>query len=147
MAKMSGKSLLLLELSILLAFFLFAAVTCTYMFVKASGEAKDAEALNKAVVKTTSIAETLKATDGSLDSTGGLLGEKSTYTTNDDELTLYLDHDMAPAARSGAAYTASVTKAKSGACNEYEILIRDTEDSEVVYALTFKAIRGGGASK
>ncbi|MBQ8151726.1 MAG: hypothetical protein IJ070_03045 [Firmicutes bacterium] len=147
MTKLSGKSLLLLELSILLAFFLFAAVTCTYMFVKAAGQAEDAEALNKAVVKTTSIAETLKATDGKLSKTGNLLGGKSTYETEDNQLTLYLDEAMAPSGKSGAAFTAKVEKTKNGLCNDYVILVRNTEDGEVVYRLEFSAIREGGASK
>lgn len=144
MTKMSGKSLLLLELSILLVFFLFAAVTCTYMFVKASGEAKDAEALGKAVVKTTSIAETLKARDGNLSKTGALLGEKSSYTTGEDTLTLYLGETMEPVSKSAASYTAVVTKDKKGILNEYVITIKDNEDSTVVYELDFKSIAEEG---
>lgn len=147
MTKLSGRSLLILELSILLAFFLFAAVTCTYMFVKASGEAKDAEALGKAVVKTTSIAETLKATDGSLSKSGSLLGEKSSYAKEGDTLTLYMGSDMNPSSKSAAAYTASVTKKKQGLMWDFDILIRDNEDSTVVYELEFNTIRGEAKGK
>ncbi len=144
MTKMSGKSLLLLELSILLAFFLFAAVTCTYMFVKASGQAQDAEALSKAVVKTTSIAETLKAENGNLTRSATRMGGRASYETEEDTLTLYMDENMNPASKTSAAYTATVTKEASHNLWLYGILIRDNEDSTVVYELDLKSVKEGG---
>lgn len=147
MTKLSGRSLLLLELSILLAFFLFAAVTCTYMFVKASGQAQDAEAINKAVVKTTSIAETLKSSKGDLDKTGSLLGNKASYTIKDDQLLLYLDETMAPATQSSAVYVAKIQKKKSGIANAYQVLIKRNEDNAALYSLDFKGLRKGGGEQ
>lgn len=144
MTDTSRKTLLRTELLILLAFFIFAAVTCTYMFMKAYDEAKDAEALGKAVVKTTSIAETLKAKKGDLAKTGALLGEKSSYETGDDSLTLYLGSSMEPVSRSAAAYTAVVTKEKKGLLDEFVITVRESEESTVVYELDLKAVTGGG---
>lgn len=146
MNRLSGRSLLILELAILLGFFVFSAVACSYMFVKASNKANDAEALNEAVVETISIAETLKAYDGSLNKTGARVGEGGAYEISNDILYVYLDYDMKPVSKSNQVYVASVSKSKDGKCNVYTIRISLSDDNSKVYELTFKNIRTGGAS-
>lgn len=146
MNRLSGRSLLILELAILLGFFVFSAVACSYMFVKASNTANDAEALNEAVVETTSIAETLKANNGNLKKTGSRIAQSGSYDISNDILYVYLDSNMDPVSKSNQVYLASVSKSKDGKCNEYTIRISEADNNSKVYELTFKSIRTGGAS-
>ena len=147
MNKLSGKSLLTLELVILLAFFLFGSVTCAVIFVKADSRADEAKALENAVVRSTSIAETLKAVDGDLAKTGNRIGNRSSYDTADDMLLIYFDEDMQPVSKSRAVFTAQVSSQIEGKCRKYHIEFLRSEDKISIYALDFKGIREGGAGK
>ncbi|MDO4393031.1 MAG: hypothetical protein Q4C80_01285 [Bacillota bacterium] len=147
MNKLSGKSLLTLELVILLAFFLFGSVTCAVIFVKADKRADEAAALENAVTRSTSIAETLKSVNGNLSKTGNRISQRNCYDIVDGKLFIYFDENMQPVAKVRSTFTALVTREASGKCSKYTIEFTKNEDSSKVYSLEFKAVRKGASSK
>ena len=147
MNRMSGKSLLILELSILLVFFLFAAASCAYMFVKSDNISDSAEALDAAVVKTTSIAESLKATRGDLKKTGNRMAGIGNYDLYETQLVVFFDEDMEPTIKTDRIFSATVDKSTDSRCCVYHISIERCDDDEEIYALDFKTVLGGGAAR
>ncbi|MDO4544619.1 MAG: hypothetical protein Q4C25_00535 [Bacillota bacterium] len=173
MNRPSGKTLLLIELAILLVFFCFSAVVCVNLFMNAKEKTEDARLLDNAVVETTSIAETLKATDGdmweagrilsgsengagsgaSYDSDGGAAGD---FDLDDGRLTLYYDKEMHPCQKSEALFHALIIpEEETDLWYSYSISIYSIEDggsagsgngaeSAEIYALSFKAMKAGG---
>ncbi|MBQ0078555.1 MAG: hypothetical protein KBS66_01510 [Eubacterium sp.] len=145
--RLSGKSLLIIELSILLVFFVAASAVCVNMFTKASEKAENANVLNEAVVETTTIAETLKACNGDLTKTGKHIAATSDYELGEGTLTIYYDDDMNPIAKGNSTYTATITQEKDGKLFIYAIDIKANDARKPVYHLDFQAIKRGGKVK
>lgn len=145
--RLSGKSLLLIELSILLVFFIAAAAVCVNIFTAANEKVQNATITNEAVIETTSIAETLKACNGSLTKAGKHLAASSDYVIEDETLTIFYDEKMNPVAKGNSSYTAVITKAKDGKLYSYSIAISANGSNKPVYSLDFKAIKRGGTVK
>lgn len=145
--RLSGKSLLLIELAILLVFFVAAMAVCVNMFTAASEKTANATITNEAVTETTSIAETLKACNGDLAKTGKHLAATSDYVIEDSALTIFYDEAMNPVAKGNSSYTAVITKAKDEKLYSYSIVISANDNSRPVYSLDFKAIKRGGKVK
>lgn len=143
MKRISPRLLLLTELMILFLFFSFAAVVCTTMFVKAHETGNNAQLLNRAVTEATSVAETLKVSDGNLKKAGAMMYDTDSYRSDSSRLVIYYDDKLQAANKNSSSYVADITKNVSKHYIKYNIIFKDTEKNKAVYELDFKAFSEG----
>lgn len=162
--KLSVKTRIIIILGILAVFILTATAVSIGLFIKAESISSDAQILNQAVTESSSIAETLKASDGNMDKAAGLLRTHQIYEITADSFILYYDENFQPSAKSGSSYEAVVTKKEQNEYRSYTINIfclssvskkSDASSAPVqsnfsenkgkpIYKLSFKAINKGG---
>jgi len=143
MRKLSLKTLTLIGLPLLVIIFVLTAVLCAGTFVTTNQQAKSAALADSAVTESCTIAETLKATDGSLSQTVRLLTNHKTSFIEDNTLTLYYDDSLTPCIEKKASYKAVITVEHSGKYNQYYIIINSLDDKQTLYSLDFKYLTGG----
>lgn len=128
--KRSKRSLLLIEMGILLMFFAFSAAVCVNIFVNAQTKSMQSGDLNKAVLSAQSIEEIISGHRNDLETVQALLqAEKSA----DGVYVMYYDKDWIPSDADGAVYTARLSIAQ----NE-DMLITNvtfTKGETVIYTL------------
>lgn len=148
MSRIFEKKFLIAELAILLLFFIITAVICIHLFFKADKIASDADILDHAVTESTSIAETLKSSDGDLSRAAELLRNYKSYQLEDNILSFYYDDAFNPAYGSNACYRARITMENLEDCFKYDIVVTDINDGNAedgeIYRLSFKALKKGG---
>lgn len=143
MNKPSPKTLFIITSSVCITLILAVFILCICMFVNADRTSNRAWLTERAVTETSSIAETLKASDGDLQKTGQLMREHKMFDASDDTLLLYYNEELRPAVQTDSPYMATVTKTASDHYISYEITIFDRKQDNVIYSLSFKALQKG----
>ena len=150
--KSAGRPALLGRLSwntgiliVLIAVFIFlvAAVSVSITtFIKADHLSARAEVLNRVVRETDSLAEVLKASDGSTNTAAQLLQEHRGAEISDETMTLYYTSDFEPSAKSDYRYRVAVqlTPGKEGSCDTWKISWFRTTAKKSFYDISFKTI-------
>lgn len=162
MVKLSIKTRIIIVLSIIIVFILTAISVSINIFIKAENVSIDAKILNQAVSESASIAESLKASDGSMEKSTALLRAHRTYELTDNSFILYYDENFMPSAKNNSCYKAVVTKSEQVEYRDYTINILqltaplenkkqnpDISDSseskdKSIYKLSFKTVNTGG---
>ena len=127
------------------AVFLLLSITLSInLFVTANRQADQAYILEQAVSEATTIAETLKSSNGDLALTVQYLRNYKHYRQTDDSLLLFYDEAMMPAAENDNVYQASVSVETFPAYKSYKIRISETDTNTDIYVLEFKFLQGGG---
>ncbi|MCQ4637503.1 hypothetical protein NE619_12270 [Anaerovorax odorimutans] len=129
----SGRSMFLLEIGILLLFFIIAAVVCVTLFVFSGNKNNDANDLSSAVVKAVSVADTIKACKNDLDEARDLLDA-------DDAFTIYYDKDWKTGGEK--VYRADVSCREKGLLLTAVISFTRIKDGAVIYRLETKEFLG-----
>ena len=142
--KPSRKSVLFLCAVILMTMFIAAVLACVTMFIYADRYSAESRRLDQAVIETTSIAETLKASNGDLSEAGKMMNDHQLFEATENTLVFYYDDDIRPATRSGSSYRAVIEKTDMPSSFQYDITFRGGEADEKIYDLTFRAVRTGG---
>jgi len=128
-------------LSILGTFLGISLVTCSFLYVDSARTVHNANIMSKTSIEVTSIAETLKATNGNLTQTAKLLRDHTSYTKTDSTLTFYYDKNMDLTSEPTAIYAASVNKSKFDDYYSYVIRVYRISDKANIYKLEMKAVR------
>lgn len=142
--KPSGKTVIFVCTSVLITLFIAAILACITMFIYSDRYSTEARLLDQAVTETTSIAETLKASNGDLAAAGQLLRSHQLYDADENTLTLYYDDSLRPAAQADSPYRAVIEKTAADNCFQYEIRIYGGSENKDIYRLTFRAVKTGG---
>lgn len=114
------------------------------LFVTANRQADQAYILEQAVSEATTIAETLKSSNGDLALAVQYLRNYKHYRQSDDSLVLFYDENMMPAAENDSAYQASVSVETFPAYKAYKIRISESDTNTDIHVLEFKFLQGGG---
>lgn len=144
MNRPSGKTIFYIGTGAAAALIIAAVILCISLFIKADEQTRDAYLLEHAVIETTSIAETLKSSNGDLQTAGQLLREHKLFDVSDTTLTLYYDEELRPSQQSDSPYRATIVKTPSEGCVSYEIVISDSDGHNEIYSLSFKTLIQGG---
>jgi hypothetical protein len=128
-------------LSILGGFLAISLVACSFLYVNSMRTIHTANVLNQASLEVTSIAETLKSTNGKLETTAKLLRGHSSYDLTDSTITFYYDADMELSSKSTATYATSVSKSTFDDYHSYVIRVYRINDKADIYKLEFKTVR------
>lgn len=144
MNKPSVKTVFFITTAAAAALIIAVIIICVSLFIKADQQARDAYLLQHAVIESTSIAETLKASDNDLHTAGQLLREHKQLEISDDMLILYYDEDLRPSPQTDSPYRATVVKTPLEGCVSYEIVIADSDGDDEIYSLSFKTLMQGG---
>lgn len=107
----SKRSLLLIEISILLMFFALSAAVCVNIFVSAAAKSRLSSELNKAVLSAQSITEAISACTGDPQTAQTLL---SAEKTQEGVYEIYYDKNWAATTASEAVYTARIGLSREG---------------------------------
>lgn len=122
-----------------------ALILCAVHLIKADKAAEKSQLLDRAVIEASSIAETVKASDGQLDKAGQLMREHKLFDITESTLTLFYDDNMCPSAQTDSPYRAIVTKNVEGSCLSCSISIKSRDNRDEIYSLSFKTIISGGS--
>lgn len=125
-------------------FLLLSIALSINLFVTANRQADKAYILEQAVSEATTIAETLKSSNGDLSLAVQYLRNYKHYKQSDDSLVLFYDENMAPTAENDSAYQASVNVESFPAYKAYKIRISESDTNTDIYVLEFKFLQGGG---
>lgn len=125
-------------------FLLLSIALSINLFVTANRQADKAYILEQAVSEATTIAETLKSSNGDLSLAVQYLRNYKHYKQSDDSLVLFYDENMAPAAENYSAYQGSVSVETFPAYKAYKIRISESDTNTDIYVLEFKFLQGGG---
>ena len=125
-------------------FLLLSIALSINLFVTANRQADKAYILEQAVSEATTIAETLKSSNGDLSLAVQYLRNYKHYKQSDDSLVLFYDENMAPTAENDSAYQASVNVESFPAYKAYKIRISVSDTNTDIYVLEFKFLQGGG---
>ena len=108
--KISKKTVLITAAVTAAVLIIAVIVLCICMFVKADRYSAEARLLNRAVIESTSIAETLKVSHGDLTKAGQLMTSHSQADAAEDTLTLYYDDELNPTSQAAHKCRAVVTR-------------------------------------
>ncbi len=136
--KQNSRSVLLLQIGILLLFFAFAAAVCTGLFSAAAGRSRSAAELSGATVCAVSAAETVRACGGDAVSTAAALGGR----VDGRGVVLFYDGDWQPCAAGSAEYTALITLSELDGLVSAQITFSGTNGE--ILSLSCGAVKGGG---
>ncbi len=125
-------------------FLLLSIALSVNLFVTANRQADQAYILEEAVSEATTIAETLKSSNGDFALAVQYLRNYKHYRTSDDSLFLFYDENMMPAAENDSVYQASVSMETFPAYKAYKIRISESDTNTDIYVLEFKFLQGGG---
>lgn len=142
--KPSGKTVIFVCASVLITLFIAAVLACITMFIYSDRYSTEARLLDQAVTEATSIAETLKASNGDLAAAGQLLRSHQLYDAAENTLTLYYDDSLRPVTQADSPYKAVIEKTAEDNCFQYKIRIYGGSENKDIYRLTFRAVKTGG---
>lgn len=141
MKKLTLKQLKTIFIILLAVFLIASVITCSWLYLQAGKKSESAIQLNMAVSEVSSIAETLKASGGSLTKTAKRLCGTESYTISDNTLTLYYDDEMQYSSEYSSSCTAFVTKEKNDSYFLIDIKISTNPGKSKIYELEFKIPR------
>ena len=144
MSRISEKKLIIIISAAAAALLIAAIILCACIFVRADRLSHEARILDRAVTESASVAETLKASGGDLQTAGRLMRAHKLYDISDSTLTLYYDDELNPANRADSPYKAVISMTPDGNRIAYEINIQDAASGSRVYRLSFDYIQTGG---
>lgn len=144
MNKLSKNNILFICAIVIIVLLTSVVLACVSLFIKADEYSKQARLLNRAVIESSSIAETLKASGGDLHKAGQLMTEHRLFDVTENTLTLYYDENLNPASQSNIAHKAVIEKTALSDCCEYKITISGSDTGSDIYELSFKSIYTGG---
>lgn len=144
--QLSLSHLRIIFISLLAVFMAVSITACAWLYFQAAEKSENAVALNRAVIEVSSIADTLKAADGSLSRTARLLPGHKSAVISDNTLTLYYDSDMQASSQSVSSYTAHVRRTKENGCLVFEITISGNPGKNQIYSLEFMIPQKKGGS-
>lgn len=133
----------ILVVLIAILLFLAAAVSVSIAtFLKADRLSAQAEVLDRVVRETDSLAEVLKASDGSTDAAAELLQEHRGLETSEDLMTLYYTAGFEPSSKSDYEYRVAVqlTPGKTGGCDTWKISWFRATGKKAFYDISFRSI-------
>lgn len=129
----SGRSLFLLEIGVLMLFFIISAVVCVTLFVYSHEKNNDANDLNSAAVKAVTIADTIKACKNDLDEAKSLLGADAGFR-------IYYDEDWQTGGEKN--YQAIISCKRNDLLLTADITFIRLEDGKTIYFLQTKEFLG-----
>ena len=129
----SKRSLMLIEISILLLFFAFSAAICVNMFATAKTRSTEANDLNRAMLLSQSAAECFKASGGDLDEVAYLC---DAFKQSDKTLVAYYDYNNKPCDISQAIFILNLEVEKLPESGIVKAIITITKDDTVIYEIT-----------
>lgn len=141
--KISKKTVLITAAVTAAALIIAVIVLCVCMFVRADRYSAEARLLDRAVIESASIAETLKVSHGDLTKASQLMTSHSQVDITEDTLTLYYDDELNPTSQATHTCRAVITRAAtgdSGNAFEYTISFFAADQSAEFYSMTFKAL-------
>lgn len=144
--RLSLRQLRIIFISLLAVFMSVSITACVWLYFQAEKKCENAAALNRAVIEASSIADTLKAADGSLSRTARYMHSHRSTVISSNTLTLYYDSDMQPSSQSASSYTAHINRMKENGCIIFEITISETPGKNQIYNLEFKIPQKKGGS-
>ncbi len=139
MKNSSKRSLILIETSILLIFFVFALAVCTNMFAAAKKRSAAAADLNNAVIICETAAECFKAADGDMEATARLLGAESLP----NDMKFYYDSRGNICEQGAAVYTLELVAGGNTAASTLSAEIILKKDSAKIYKITAVTLSNG----
>ncbi|WP_252198408.1 hypothetical protein [Clostridium sp. MCC353] len=124
----------MMEMIMVVFFFILCASTCILVFVKANNMSRQAKDLNQSVLAAESIAEVWKAEgEEGLTET---LGAQAHTGAGERQYGMFWDRDWNPLSeKAGAAYLADITVSDRDRMSYAEVVISRTEDNRVVFSL------------
>lgn len=141
--KISKKAVLITAAATAAVLISAVIVLCICMFVRADRYSSEARLLDHAVIESTSIAETLKASHGDLTDASRLMNTHSQIDVTEDTLTLYYDDKLEPASQATHTCRAIITRAAAGDAGkafEYTISFYASDAGREFYSLKFRAL-------
>lgn len=141
MRRLSKTQICIILITLLAIFFLSSVTAGVGLYTKASRMSEKAALLTGAISEISSIAETLKASDGSLKRTAKLMRTSDSYTSGKNSMAFYYDGSLKETSESAAVYTAVTSKENSAGCYLYTITLCRIEDGEQIHQLAFKDIK------
>ncbi len=128
--KRSKRSLLLIEMAILLMFFALSAAVCVNLFAAAAAKSRLSAELNKAVLSAQTIAEVTGTCAGEPQAMQAILRAEK---TQDGVYEIYYDKDWINTAAESAVYTARIDLTRDGGMLSADIALMKGET--VLYTL------------
>lgn len=141
LANLTEKQFKKLVFSVLGFLLAVSLIMCSYLYISSLRTMDKAELLSKTATEVTSIAETLKATNGDLSRTAKMLRDHTSYKLTDSTLTFYYDENLINVSEPAAIYSTSVNKEKFDDYYSYMIRVVRLSDKYEIYKLDFKAVR------
>ena len=124
----------MMEMIMVVFFFILCASTCILVFVKANNMSRHAKDLNQSVLMAESIAEVWKA-EGE-DGLTGRLGARAHAGGGEKQYGMYWDREWNPLPEKGdAAYLADITVSDRNRMSYAEVVISRAEDNSEVFRL------------
>lgn len=123
----------MMEMIMVVFFFILCASTCILVFVKANNMSRQAKDLNQSVLMAESIAEVWKAEgeEGLAEKTGAQV-----HSGTAQQYDVFWNRDWNPVPDgTDAAYRADITLSEEDGMSYAEVVISKTEDSNVVFEL------------
>lgn len=117
---------LLVLLGVILLFIAAAIIISMLTFARAEDISDEAKILELAVSERDSIAETLKGSDGNMQTAAQLLRNHQAADVTENSLTLYYDEEFLPSVKSDYRYRAEVTKEDQTGIHVYTIEFIDS---------------------
>lgn len=143
MKKLTLKQLKTIFIILLSLFLITSVISCSWLFLQTGKKSECAVQSNNAVSEASSIAETIKASGGSLTKAAKRMCDKENYFINDNSLTIYYDDKMQYSTEYNSAYTAYITKEKNDNLILININISTNPGKSKIYELEFKILRKG----
>ena len=144
MTQKISKKAVLITATVTAAILIIAVIVlCVCMFVRADKYYAEARLLDRAVIESTSIAETLKASHGDLTKASQLMTSHSQIDITENTLTLYYDDKLNPTSQAAHTCRAVITRTSisdAGNAFEYTISFFATDTGAEFYSITFKAL-------
>lgn len=141
--KISKKAVLITAAATAAVLIIAVIVLCVCMFVRSDRYYAEARLLDRAVIESTSIAETLKVSHGDLTKASQLMTSHSQIEITENTLTLYYDDELNPTSQAAHTCKAIITRAvtsDAGNAFEYTISFFADDQSSEFYSMTFKAL-------
>lgn len=134
----SGSGIFLMEMILVVFFFIICAGICILVFVKADNMSRTARDLNQGVIAAESIAEIWKQ-----EGVEGLSQRMNAAAYDSDSAGVYWDRNWEPAETpEQAAYAALISWQETGQMADAEIIIKRTQDSRELFTMTVSHYRG-----
>lgn len=119
MNKLSNKNIALISIIVLLIFIVSATIFSVFLLLKSEKISQDAILIKKASYEISSVAETLKVSNGDLLKTKAHLTSHQAFDFTDDILRLYYDSNFKPTSRANCEYEVKINKTTENAYHEY----------------------------